>query len=778
VAKSVGIDIGSHACKVAVLDGGPKGAKLLRFAEQRYELGEGGAVTPAIAVAALKKALHEAKAPRHMASLALPAEQCILREISVPFAQDEQIKKVVKFEFEPHLHNAAIENVVLDFIKTGAARVGTRLLIFAVQKPALRTRLEQLRQAGVDPLHVDVDVTALLNVAFASGVLEEHPNCLIIDIGSRTTKTLYVRDGRLKVARSIRLGAGGAAKRLTSDMQGDEETAAIAMANAATAEALALPPEEVGTVEMVRSVAAIEREVARGRQDQFLQRVVRETQRTLPLLAEDETISQVFVTGGGVRKHPNVREQLADRFSTPVSDLPVLSAVDHDLPPSEAVRIAATGAVAIGTALKVLGIDTGHIDLRREEFRFARTFDQLKNALATGVTLAFFAVFLLWLSFFMEQQKASRELRSLQGEANQQLRVEVFDLYEESVPEARKLTMSKDPDKYFQSTGSALKRIQGQLKDELGLGTEVPPIASCLETWQAVMKSLESVRSKVEYLAIKEESYSQEKCVLTVVLGKYTDVDTVIAALRKHTPAEGGRLFDNVENRGITPTKDARILVPIDIILLPPDYEPTEAARGPTPLNEGETDTARGEEPAPAEDFDLIKVYVWVMLAFTVVMAGGLWWTYSSVEATNKRVAAARKSLPKFAEQKREILAMLDVYTTNKEDEARRQPSTWFSRVWQRKGIPNESVRLEAWEEKFVTKGNYYEQWIDLKFQTKAPLTRAQIGKFCHEIERESTRLRILELKVKRAGKRKEEFNEDQWSGSVRVGYRQQRANN
>ena len=87
-------------------------------------------------------------------------------------------------------------------------------------------------------------------------------------------------------------------------------------------------------------------------------------------------------------------------------------------------------------------------------------------------------------------------------------------------------------------------------------------------------------------------------------------------------------------------------------------------------------------------------------------------------------------------------------------------------------------MRLEAWESKHVTKGNYHEHWIDLKFQTKAPLTRGQIGKFCHEIERASTRLRILELKVKRAGSRKEDFNEDQWSGSVRVGYRQQRINN
>ncbi len=570
MAKATGIDIGSRACKVAVVDGGPKGARLLRFAETEYEVAKGEPLTPSVVLDAVRKSLAAAKAPKQAACLAIAAEQCILREISVPFSQDDQIAKVVKFEFEPHLHNAAIEDVVIDFVKTGPARVGTRLLVFACVKKVLAARLEQLASVGVDPLHVDVDVAALFNVAKTSGALDEHPNCLIIDIGARTTKTLFVQDGRLKVARSIRLGARSAHKRLAADLEGDEEAATEALENAAGAEALAqMPADATGTIEIVTSVKEMEALVAHDRNTEFLQRVMRETQRTLTMMGDTQGISLIFLTGGGAAQHPNAREQLSKRFGADVEDLPVSKAVTHDLPPSEADRLTFSGAVAVGTALKVIGVDAAAIDLRQEEFRFARTFDQVKNVVATGVTLVFFAVFLFLLSLVMDHKQVVRELRDLQTVARGKLDADVFDAYAESVRDARRVPVSSDPDRYFQTTKTALDRVRDHLKNELGLATEIPPLISCLETWQAVMKSIRAVRDKVEFLAIKQEDYDQDKAIITVVVGDYADADTVVLALRQHTIAQGGTLFDTVANRAPRTTSDGRIEVPIEIILVP-----------------------------------------------------------------------------------------------------------------------------------------------------------------------------------------------------------------
>ncbi len=178
--------------------------------------------------------------------------------------------------------------------------------------------------------------------------------------------------------------------------------------------------------------------------------------------------------------------------------------------------------------------------------------------------------------------------------------------------------------------------------------------------------------------------------------------------------------------------------------------------------------------PAIGDEIDLIKVYIWVMLFLTVALGGVLWYTVDKVQNTEKLVAAAEKNLEKFSTNKDEILAMLSVFESNKEDEARDRPNTWFSRVWQRVNIPEGSIRPEAWAQKYYPRGNFDEERITLKFENKKPLSRKDIGRFCHEVEHASTRLRIIELKLRRAGK-KDEYKPKEWWGEVTVGYRKAR---
>ena len=182
------------------------------------------------------------------------------------------------------------------------------------------------------------------------------------------------------------------------------------------------------------------------------------------------------------------------------------------------------------------------------------------------------------------------------------------------------------------------------------------------------------------------------------------------------------------------------------------------------------------DAPGIGDELDLIKVYIWVMVAMTIVLGGVVWFTNSQVEDAQDQIRYARKNLEPFSEKKQEINAMLSVYTANKEDEAREQPLTWFSRLWGRKGIEKGSIGPGAWQEKYNTRGGFEEDFIQLKFNNKRPLTRRQIGEFCHEIERESARLRIIQLKLRRAGK-KDAFEDDAWSGTVTVGYRKARIN-
>lgn len=595
MAKALGIDIGSHSVKVAVLDGGPKGAKLLRFAEVQHDLGEEARLSPATVLSTLREALSRAKAPKNAGCLALPAERCVVREISVPFSQDEQIRKVVKFEFEPHLHSAAIEDIVLDYVPVGTQNVGTRLLIFAVLKERLRNQLAQLAQVGVDPLHVDSDLTALFNVAAGSGAFEEHPTCLVIDIGARTTNALFVQDGALKVARSIRLGADSARRNTRTALEGDDDATEKALEAATGVEALAEAPEiDPDTTDIVFSVEQVEAAIATAQQSSFMDRVLRETQRTLPLLGVDARPTCVYLTGGG-SAHPNARQRIADQFGCEVLDLPVLAAVQHDLPPSEAETIGRSGAVAIGTALKVLGQDAGGIDFRQEDFRFARRFDQIKSPLAWAVTFAFLAVFLLFLSEFMRIQRVDKELAQLKQVVVQELDDDVLAAYEETIADSKPLTAPKTEAAFFRGYEQNLRTVRNHMKNELGLATEVPRILSSLSVWQEVMGAINEVRrrnskDKVEFLVIEQEQYDQEEVELKVVVESYQAGELLIDRLKERS------LFMSVQPVSPRAREDGRIELEIKIEIDPEWNLAEDAAGESAAVDAGPERTAAAEE--------------------------------------------------------------------------------------------------------------------------------------------------------------------------------------
>jgi hypothetical protein len=181
------------------------------------------------------------------------------------------------------------------------------------------------------------------------------------------------------------------------------------------------------------------------------------------------------------------------------------------------------------------------------------------------------------------------------------------------------------------------------------------------------------------------------------------------------------------------------------------------------------------EESASAHvgEIDALKWYVWGMVGVSVVASGFVWYYQKKTDELQRTVDVAKKSLGELAEGKHEISQMLGVYKKNREDQARDEPLTWFQSCWKAKGIEDKNVQLDAWKvpPDVGEDGTYYEEKIGLKFSSKNPLRREQIGQLLHEIESRSTRLRVLTLKVNRAG-REETLAEDTWTGGCEIGYR------
>lgn len=179
------------------------------------------------------------------------------------------------------------------------------------------------------------------------------------------------------------------------------------------------------------------------------------------------------------------------------------------------------------------------------------------------------------------------------------------------------------------------------------------------------------------------------------------------------------------------------------------------------------------EAPAGVGEIDALKWYVHVMVIVSVLGAGGIWWLQKRTGEERASLVAARNSLEEVAVSRNEIHAMLAAFKKNKEDEARSDHLVWFQQRWKEKGIADAQISLGKWKmpPEISSDGKYVEEKIDLKFLGKNPLRREQIAQLLHGIESNSTRLRVLRMRVARVG-REENLANDEWSGDCDIGYR------
>ncbi len=176
--------------------------------------------------------------------------------------------------------------------------------------------------------------------------------------------------------------------------------------------------------------------------------------------------------------------------------------------------------------------------------------------------------------------------------------------------------------------------------------------------------------------------------------------------------------------------------------------------------------------PAAAE-MDVLKLFIWFMLVLALGLVGFYVYLRGNVESTTANLATGTKLMKEFQQDQAEIEGMLAVYKNNKEEDARWAPMTWFSTIWNRVGINANSLQPGKWREppRLDSKGKFYEEQFDIVINPKAPLPREQIARLCHEIEKSSARLRILELHIDRADN-KEGLEKDEWKGKISIGYR------
>lgn len=354
MARMCGIRLGARAYEAVVLEGSAKKPKLRFSIEGRVP------VVDEFAREELTEHLKEVARDyrKELAvddvGLAIDAGLGVYRNLALPFPDRSKIEEVLKFEVESEIPQWDIDELVCDFHVIDSTPVESKLIVTAVPKQPLESALEVTTKAGLEPLEVELETTALFHAAEFGGLLTPEASQLLVHFGERSTSLVVVTDGKPVAMRALHL-------ELFAEPVASEEESPEGEEEAAPLGPQALEPE---------------------RQSQMIERVRREFGRTLTSADRGPAFDKLALCG-------NVPAGLigTEIQGVPIVALDPLGELEPERDPTERLRL----ALAFATAWRQMGGGSLEPSLRREELAFAGTFERLELPLGVlGLLLVTF----------------------------------------------------------------------------------------------------------------------------------------------------------------------------------------------------------------------------------------------------------------------------------------------------------------------------------------------------------------------------------------------------
>jgi type IV pilus assembly protein PilM len=244
---TVGLDIGSSAVKAVAL--GPRAGLKRRtvMGHKSAPLEEGGD-----AVKAVKTTVEALQLPVRTVNLSVSGQWVIMRVLEMPPMKPTELKQALPFEAQRYLP-FNLDEVVVDGAVLGPSEGNkTWVLIVACKKELLTRRMDCVKQAGFEPVLVDVDALALANAFLACGVNGASPEdqrTALIDVGAHLTNLVVfkgtapylVRDilwGGQKMARQVAEQLGTEVEHVTKELSQGQPSAELTNAMRVTCEGL------------------------------------------------------------------------------------------------------------------------------------------------------------------------------------------------------------------------------------------------------------------------------------------------------------------------------------------------------------------------------------------------------------------------------------------------------------------------------------------------------------------------------------------------------------
>ncbi|HVY67437.1 MAG TPA: type IV pilus assembly protein PilM [Patescibacteria group bacterium] len=202
----LGIDIGTSNIKIAQVTHGPTAVlDTYGIVNMTYQLGgKNDELVIRQMAQVLKSLMQRANVTAKRCIISFPNSTVFSSVIQLPQMSDQELGSAVEFEAKKYVP-LALSEVDLSWEVIGPAAPGggsQKILLTAAPKHIVNNYKTMLSLAGISSEAGEIEALALIR----SLIGEVHSNCVIIDIGARSTGLNIIENGYLRLSRNLNIG--------------------------------------------------------------------------------------------------------------------------------------------------------------------------------------------------------------------------------------------------------------------------------------------------------------------------------------------------------------------------------------------------------------------------------------------------------------------------------------------------------------------------------------------------------------------------------------------
>ncbi len=306
--KIAGLDIGASSIKAAELNLSSKGAELKSFGVvplQPEVIVDGAIMDAEVVKESIRQVFKEARISSKNVAISVSGHSVIVKKIVVPEMTPQDLEKSIETEAQQYIP-FDIGDVNVDFQileRSQSAQPGEmEVLLVAVKKEKVNEHINLVREAGLNPVIIDVDAFAFEN-AFELNYEVEPGSVALIDIGASTMKINIMQDGVSTFVRDISVGGNQYTEALQKEFNVNYETAEKMKRNQL--------PDNISPDSVFSVINAVSEDI------------VVEVQRSFDFFrasAPDVNINKV-VLGGGCSLIENIDKFFEEKLGIPVEKI-------------------------------------------------------------------------------------------------------------------------------------------------------------------------------------------------------------------------------------------------------------------------------------------------------------------------------------------------------------------------------------------------------------------------------------------------------------------------